>query len=108
MAKLKRISGETGIGSEFVGIYNENNDTISNEMEALDMRVSTAETNSLAVVSRMKSLSEQCARMNNTYKALMEKYTKLQEDYDTLSGKYVEVVQALNDIKETLDDINKE
>lgn len=108
MANLIRISGETGIGSEFVGIYNENNDTISSGMEALDMRVATAETNSLAVVSRMKSLSEQYARMNNTYKALMEKYTKLQEDYDTLSGKYVEVVQALNDIKETLDDINKE
>lgn len=108
MANLKRISDETAIRSEFVGIYNENNDTISSEMEALDMRVTTAETNSLAVVSRMKSLSEQYARMNNTYKDLMEKYTKLQEDYDTLSGKYGEVVQALNDIKETLDEITKE
>ena len=93
--KLEVITKDTCIGSEFLGIYNLNNERIESSFDSVDGEINYLKTENQRLRERLSQLSGN--------------YQTLKNSYDTLNNSYQELMSASETINEKLDDIiNKE
>ena len=93
--KLEVITKDTCIGSEFLGIYNLNNERIESSFDNVDGEINSLKTENQRLRERLSQLSGN--------------YQTLKNSYDTLNNSYQELISAFETINENLDDIiNKE
>jgi chromosome segregation ATPase len=91
MEKLQEIKATTGIGTEFVGIYNDNNRKVKESVDELE--------------SGMESLSDENERLRRRVSELSGAFEKLISSYGKLTDEYTSTLNALQEINDKLDDI---
>lgn len=93
--KLDIITKDTCIGSEFLGIYNLNNERIESSFNNVEDEINSLRTEN-------KKLRERLSQLSGNYQTL-------KNSYDTLNYSYQELMSVFGIINEKLDDIiNKE
>lgn len=91
MEKLQEIKATTGIGTEFVGIYNYNNRKVKESVDEIE--------------SGMESLSDENERLKRRVSELSGAFEKLISSYGKLTDEYTSTLNALQEINDKLDDI---
>ena len=92
MDKLVRISENTCIGSEFLGIYNGNNDKIETSMAAVEEDIDNIKSENRALKERLSQLSGNFQTLKNSYDALKESYDSLMGAFETINDKLDDII----------------
>lgn len=92
--ELEKITKDTCIGSEFLGIYNSNNDRIESSFGNVNDEINSMKIENQRLKERLSQLSGN--------------YQTLKNSYDTLNNSYQELIGVLETINERLDIIDKE
>lgn len=88
MNNLTRISQDTGIGSSFIGIFNNNCAAIEEGVRLAENGASAALNRTTAMRDLVTSLNTAVEELKMKYDTLVGKYGELLEKYDNLSSKY--------------------
>lgn len=88
MNNLTRISTNTGIGSDFIGIFNNSCTSIESGIRSVETGISSFNSNLDDVRNTVASLNENVEILKRKYDTLIDKYEALLEKYDELSANY--------------------
>lgn len=91
MDKLVRISENTCIGSEFLGIYNGN-------IGKIESSISDVEEDMGAILSENRTMRERLSQLSGNFQTLKNSYDALKESYDNLLSAFEEINDKLDDI----------
>lgn len=105
---LTPINKNTGIGSEFVGIYNTNNGSIVSKVTEIENRIEEINVkNNTTLINLTNSISaESIESMKASFNALTQKYNDLSNTFQDYKTKYEALLTAYNNTLKELKKIN--
>ena len=103
---LTPINKNTGIGSEFIGIYKANNESIMSKVTEIENRIEEINVkNNTTLTNLTSSISaENIASMKASFDALTQKYNDLSNTFQEYRTKYDAL---LTTYKQTLTELKK-